>query len=112
MVCHNCHKHGYTKIRCRRKAVCQSCGEDDHTSDKTIKISNESKCTNCEDRHMTGSNSCEVEIKERVIKKCKPSAEWQDEEIFKSWQEKMSLQDQTLNHTLHISDAKWILKRK
>ena len=34
-------------------------------------------------------------------------AEWEDEELLKSWQEKMSLQDKTLSRTLHISDAKW-----
>ena len=51
-----------------------------------------------------------VILKKRVIKKCKLIAEWEDEELFKSWQEKTSLQDQTLSHTLHISDAK--LSRK
>ena len=61
---------------------------------------------------MAGSNNCEVEITERVIKKCELIAEWEDEEVFKSWQDKMSLQDQTLSHTLHISDVKWIRKIK
>ena len=34
MVCHKCYKHGHTKTRCRRKAVCRNCGEEDHTSEK------------------------------------------------------------------------------
>ena len=33
---------------------------------------------------------------------------WEDEEFFKSWQEKTSLLDQTLSFTLRISDTKWI----
>ena len=61
---------------------------------------------------MAGNNKCEVEIEEKVLKKCKLLAEWEDEGLFKSWQEKMSLQDQTLTQTLHVSDAKWIQKRK
>ena len=61
---------------------------------------------------MAGSNNCEVEMKKRVIKKCKPTAEWEDEELFKSWRKKMSLQDQTLNQTLYNSDAKRIQKKK
>ena len=61
---------------------------------------------------MAGSNNCEVEIKDRVFKKCKPTEEWEDEELSNSLQEKMSLQNQTLNHTLHISDAKLSQKSK
>ena len=61
---------------------------------------------------MTGSNNCEIEIKERVIKKCKRITELEDKELFKSRQEKTNLQDQTLSQTLHISDAKWIQKIK
>ena len=58
---------------------------------------------------MVGSNNYEIEIKERVMKKCKLIAEWEDKELFKSWHEKASLQNHTLSHILHISDAKWIL---
>ena len=112
MICHNCHKYGHTKTGSRRKGVCRNCGEDDHTSDKTNKCQNESSYSNCGEGHMAGPNNCEVEIKDRAIKKCKPTAEWEDEELFKSWQEKMSVQDQTLNHTLHTWDAKWIQERK
>ena len=69
MICHNCHKYKHTKTRCRRKAVCQNCGEDDQTSDKTNKCPNESKCANCREGHIAGSNNSEVEIQEGVIKK-------------------------------------------
>ena len=61
---------------------------------------------------MEGRNSCEIEIKERVNKKWNLIAEWEDKELFKSWQEKMSIQNQTHSHTLHITDAKWIQKIK
>ena len=59
---------------------------------------------------MTGSNNCEIEIKGGVIKKFKLKAEWEDEELFKSRLGKMIVLDQTLSHTLHICDAKWIQK--
>ena len=62
-LCHNCHKYGHTKTRCRLKAVCRNCGEDDHTNDKTNKCPNESKCANCGEGHMTRRNILEVEIK-------------------------------------------------
>ena len=61
---------------------------------------------------MAGSNNCDVEIKESVIKKIKLITDWEDEELFIFWQEKMDLQDQTLSHTFNISDAKWIQKKK
>ena len=44
------------------------------------------------------------------LKKCKLISEQEDGELFKSWQEKMSLQDQTISHTPHISDAKLMQK--
>ena len=44
------------------------------------------------------------------LKKGKLIAEWEDGELFKFCHEKMSLQDQTLSHTLNISDVKWIQK--
>ena len=69
MVCHNCHNYGHTKTRCRRKGVKQICREVDHTSNKTNKSPNETRCPNCEAGNMAGSNNCEIEIKERVIKK-------------------------------------------
>ena len=69
MICHNFHKYGHTKTRCRRKGVCRSCGKDNHTSDKTNKCPSESKCAKCGEGHMAGSNKCEVEMKERVNKK-------------------------------------------
>ena len=37
-------------------------------------------------------------------------ANWGDEQLFKSWQQKMSFEERTLSHTLHISEAKWIQK--
>ena len=49
------------KARCRRKAICRNCTEDDHISDKTNKCSYEPKCENCGEGHMTGSNDCEFE---------------------------------------------------
>ena len=61
---------------------------------------------------MAGSNKCDVEIEERVLKKFKLIAEWEDEGLFKPWQEKMRLQDETLTHILHISDAKMTQKGK
>ena len=33
-------------------------------------------------------------------------AEWEDEELLKTWHAKTSLQDQTLSHVLQISDVK------
>ena len=36
---------------------------------KTNKWPSESKCTNCGEGNMAGSNNCEIEIKESVIKK-------------------------------------------
>ena len=33
---------------------------------------------------MAVRNNCVVEMTERVIKKCKPAAEWEDEELFES----------------------------
>ena len=62
MVYHNCHKHGYTKTRCRRKAVCQNCGEEEHTSDKNNKIPTKSIFSNYGEGHMTENNNCGVEI--------------------------------------------------
>ena len=41
--------------------------EDDHTSDKPNKCPNESKCANCGDGHMAGSNDFELETKKKVI---------------------------------------------
>ena len=73
---------------------------------------NESKCVICGEGHTAESNKFEFEKKKKVIKKSKPAAEWEDEELFKSWQEKMSLQDQNHNRTLHISYAKCTRKRK
>ena len=66
------------------------------------------------EKDMARSNNCEVEMKERAIKKCKLIADLRNEDLFNSWQEKMSLQDQTVIHSLHFSDAKWsqIIKRK
>ena len=84
MICHNCHKNGHTETRCRRKAVCRNCGEDEYTSDKANKYPNESKCPNCGEGHMAGNNDCEIEIKEKVIKKCKLIAEWEENESPRS----------------------------
>ena len=61
---------------------------------------------------MTGSKNWEAEKNKGLLEKCKPTAEWEDEELFKSWREKLSLQDQTHNHTPHISHAKSTRKRK
>ena len=61
--------------------MCRNFGEDDHTIDKTDKCSNESKCSNYGEGHMAGSSNYKIEIKERVIKKCKLIAEWGDKEI-------------------------------
>ena len=69
MICHNCHKYGHTKPRCRRKRVCRSCGKKYHASDKTNKYPNKSKCANCGEGLMAGSNNGKNEIKERVIEK-------------------------------------------
>ena len=55
---------------------------DDHISDKINKCLNESKCANCEEGNMAGSNDCEQ--KKRVIKKSKLVAEWERVELFKS----------------------------
>ena len=77
-----------------------NCGDYDQRSDKTKKCPNESNFAKCGERHMVGSNNYEIEIKERVNKKYKLIAEWEDEKFFKSWRVKMSLQDQTLNHNL------------
>ena len=107
MLCHNCHKYGHTKARCGRKGVCRNCGEDDYTSEKKRPI--ESKRANCGEGHIAGSNNSEVERK-GYLEKCKLIAEWEDEALFKSWQ-KISLQDQTLSHTLHFSEAKWNQKK-
>ena len=38
---------------------------------------------------MVGSNYCETEIKEWVIKKSKLISEWEGEGLFKFWQEKL-----------------------
>ena len=112
LICHNCYKYGHTKAGCRRKGVWRTCREDDHTSDKTNNCSNESKCADCGERHMVGSNDCEIEKKLRVNEKCKLIAEWEDKELFKYQLEKTSLQGQTCIHILHFSDAKWIQKRR
>ena len=69
MIFRNCSKYGRTKTKCRQKGVCRICRENYHTSGKTNKCSNESKCANCEERHMEESNYCETEIKESVIRK-------------------------------------------
>ena len=69
MICDNCHKYEHTKTRCRRKGVWNNCGEDNLTNDKNNECPNESKCANCGERHMAGSNNCQIEIKERIIKK-------------------------------------------
>ena len=63
---------------------------------------------------MERSNGRKVEQKEKkgLLKKFKLIVEWEDKELFKLWQEKTRLQDQTLLYNLHISDAKWILIRK
>ena len=58
----------HTNTRSRQKGAYRICGEDDHTNDKTKKCPNESKCANCEG-HMSGCNSCENEMKVRIIKK-------------------------------------------
>ena len=79
-----CNKYGHTKAGCKWKGVFQICGEDDHMGDKTNKCSNESECTNCGEGHVEGSNECETEKRERVIKKCKLTAELEDEKLFKS----------------------------
>ena len=50
--------------------------------------------------------------KKGLLKKCKLIAKWADEELFKSWQGKVNLQDQTICYTLHFSNAKFIQKRK
>ena len=51
---------------------------------KLKKCQNESKCANCGEGHKAGSKNCKIEIKERVIKKCKVIEEWEDKELFKS----------------------------
>ena len=63
MICHNCYKHGRTKTRCRRNGVCQYCGEDDHTIDKTNKCLDESSRVNGGEGYMAGNNDCEIEKK-------------------------------------------------
>ena len=63
MIYDKCRKNGHKKTRCRRKAVWRNCGKEDHTSDKTNHCPNEAKCVNCGERHMAGSNNCEVEKK-------------------------------------------------
>ena len=73
MRCHKCYQHEQIKAGSRQKWVCRNCREDDHTSDKNDEFLNESKCENCREGHKAGSNDCENEIKERVIKK---SASW------------------------------------
>ena len=80
------------------------------TTNKTRKCPVESNRTNSGEGHMAGSNNCEVKTKERVIKKTKPTEEWEEKELLKSWRERMSLQDRTLDHILHISDVRWIQK--
>ena len=50
---------------------------------------------------MAGSNSFEIERKEKIFKKSKLIAEGEGE-LFKFGQKEMSLQDQTRSHTIHI----------
>ena len=69
MIYHNRYKYGHTKARGSWKGVCKNFREDDHTSDKTSKCSYESKCANCGEVHMVGINDCQIEKKERIIKK-------------------------------------------
>ena len=47
---------------------------------------------------MAGSSNCEVEKRETVNKNCKLISEWEDEHLFKSWQEKMSLRSNPLSY--------------
>ena len=101
-----------TKTRCRRKEVCRNCGEDDHTSEKTNKYAKESKCADCGKGHMTGSSNCEFEINETVIKKMQADSRVATLRAPQIMAEKMSLQDQTLIHTIHISNTKLIRKRE
>ena len=72
------------KTRCRWKRVCTNCGKDDPKSDKTNKCSIELNSANCGEGHMAMINDCEMEQKERIIKKCKLMAEWEDQQLFKS----------------------------
>ena len=69
MICHNGYKHRLTKAQCRRKGVRRNFGNDDHKSDKLIECSNEYKCLNCGEGHMAESNACQMEQKEKVLKK-------------------------------------------
>ena len=61
---------------------------------------------------MAGSNNGKVEKRKELLKKIKPTAQWEDKKLFKSWLETMSLQDHTHNHIVHISHAKWTRKSK
>ena len=67
-VIHKCHKYGHTKTRCWGKLFCRKCREEDQTSDKTNQCPNESKCVNCREGHVAGSNNCEVEKKKGKLK--------------------------------------------
>ena len=50
--------------------------------------------------------------KERVIEKMQADNRVGVQKHYKSWREKISLQDQNHKHTLHISHAKWTRKIK
>ena len=80
--------------------------ENYHISDKANQCSNESKCATY------GEGMTVKSKKKEYLKDCKLLAEWEDGELFKTEQEKTSLQEQTFIHTLDITDAKWVQKRK
>ena len=78
----------------------------DHKRFQTNKYSNESKCVNSAEGHMAECNDCEMEQKERVIKKMQADVRVGRQKALQIIRGKKSLQEQTLFHTLHISHAK------
>ena len=61
---------------------------------------------------MAGSNSCEVEKKEKRIKIMQADSRVGRRRALQILAGEQESPDQTLNHTPHTSDAKWTQKRR
>ena len=112
MVCHICTKTGTQKPYADEKKFAEIAKKMTTQVTELINAQMNLSAQTVENDTWQEVTTVMLKKKESVIKKIKLITDLEDEELFIFWQEKMNLQNQTLSHTLHISDAKWIQKRK
>lgn len=64
--CHNCQRYGHIMRFCRNNTICSECAGSHRAEHCTKGPQTSRKCAACKGAHRAGSQSCEIERKERL----------------------------------------------